>query len=180
MMPARPTPWKGHEILLTAVSQIHAADFTLVLLGIADAREKYYNHIEATVRKLGLESSVRLAKKSTDMPAAMMLADVVVMPSIEPEPFGRVAIEAQAMGRPVVAFDNGGAAESITDGETGFLAVPRDAASLAEKIDAALNLGPRQRKNWALRARAHIEADFTTAAMCRKTIAIYDQLLGKN
>ena len=52
---------------------------------------------------------MRLAEKSNDMPAALMLADVVVMPSIEPEPFGRVAIEAQAMGRPVVAFDHGGA-----------------------------------------------------------------------
>lgn len=180
MMPARPTPWKGHEILLQAVAQMPSPDFTLVLLGITDGSEKYYNHIEDMVRKLGLESIVRLAGKSTDMPASMMLADVVVMPSIEPEPFGRVAIEAQAMGRPVVAFEHGGAIESITDGVTGFLAQPNDAASLAQKIEQALALGPRQRKKFAETARAHIESDFTIAAMCEKTILIYDKMLRKN
>ena len=179
MMPARPTAWKGHAILLQAVSQMPDKEFTLVLLGIGDATEKYYDHIESLVRKLGLESMVRLARKSSDMPASMMLADVVVMPSIEPEPFGRVAIEAQAMGRPVVAFDHGGACESITDEETGFLAVPNDAASLAKKISQALALGPRQRKKFGAAARAHIEREFTVAAMCEKTVAIYDDLLKK-
>ena len=180
MMPARPSAWKGHEILLQAVAQMPDKDFTLVLLGIGDATEKYYNHIEGLVRKLRLESMVRLARKSSDMPASMMLADVVVMPSIEPEPFGRVAIEAQAMGRPVVAFDHGGACESITDEVTGFLAVPNDAASLAMKITQALALGPRQRKNFGAVARAHIESEFTVAAMCEKTVAIYDKMLKKN
>lgn len=179
MMPARPTAWKGHAILLQAVSQMPDKEFTLVLLGIGDATEKYYNHIESLVRKLGLESMVRLARKSSDMPASMMLADVVVMPSIEPEPFGRVAIEAQAMGRPVVAFDHGGACESITDEETGFLAVPNDAASLAKKISQALALGPRQRKKFGAAARAHIEREFTVTAMCEKTVAIYDEMLKK-
>ena len=180
MMPARPTAWKGHEILLKAVSKMADQNFTLVLLGIADGSDKYYNHIENLVRQLGLESIVRLAAKSSDMPASMMLADVVVMPSVEPEPFGRVAIEAQAMGRPVVAFDHGGTRESITDGETGFLAVPNDADSLAEKITQALALGPRQRKKFAQTARAHIEQDFTISTMCGKTIAIYETLLRKN
>ena len=180
MMPARPTAWKGHEILLKAVASMNNPNFTLVLLGIAEGSAKYYNHIENLVRQLGLESLVRLAAKSSDMPASMMLADVVVMPSIEPEPFGRVAIEAQAMGRPVVAFDHGGASESITDGETGFLAVPNNVDSLAEKITQALALGPRRRKNFAQIARAHIERDFTISTMCAKTIAIYETLLRKN
>lgn len=177
MMPARPTPWKGHEILLQAVAKMPQRDFTLVLLGINGASVKYYNQIDALIRRYGLESIVRLADASSDMPACLMLADVVVMPSIEPEPFGRVAVEAQAMGRPVVAFDHGGATESITDGLTGFLATPNDSNSLAEKITEALALGPRQRKKFALTARAHIEASFTIEMMCDKTIAIYDQLL---
>lgn len=177
MMPARPTAWKGHEVLLRAIAKMPSRDFTLVLLGIADANEKFYNHIDELVRKLGLESMVRLARASSDMPASMMLADVVVMPSIEPEPFGRVAIEAQAMGRPVVAFDHGGACESITDGVTGFLATPKDEASLAKKIQQALDLGPRQRKKFAQTAREHIEESFTIETMCAKTIAIYQTLL---
>ena len=177
MMPARPTAWKGHEILLQAAAKIPQKNFTLVLLGIADAKAKFYDSIELQVKRLGLESTVRLAEKSTDVPAAMMLADVIVMPSIEPEPFGRVAIEAQAMGRPVVAFDHGGATESIADGETGFLAEPHNVDSLADKITQALSLGPRQRKNFALKAIQHIEGEFTITKMCDNTIAIYETLL---
>lgn len=180
MMPARPTAWKGHEILLRAVAKMPERNFMLVLLGIVGAQDKFYQHIEGLVRQLGLESMVRLAEASKDMPAAMMLADVVVMPSIEPEPFGRVAIEAQAMGRPVVAFDHGGACESITNGETGFLAVPTDAHDLGQKIAQALALGPRQRKKFAATARSHIEASFTVETMCAQTIAIYDACLKKN
>ena len=179
MMPARPTAWKGHQVLLQAVAKMPKKDFTLVLLGIADGSQKFYDQISTMVARLGLQSMVRLAEKSTDMPAAMMLADVVVMPSIEPEPFGRVAIEAQAMGRPVVAFDHGGATESIQHGETGFLANAKDADHLAEMIETALALGPRQRKKLAQQARAAIEADFTTDIMCDKTIAIYDALLSE-
>ena len=177
MMPARPSPWKGHQILLQAVAKMPQKNFTLVLLGIADARPKFYDSIDVQVKRLGLESIVRLAEKSTDVPAAMMLADVIVMPSIEPEPFGRVAIEAQAMGRPVVAFNHGGATESITDGQTGFLAEPNNVDDLAEKITQALSLGPRQRKKLAEAAIAHIEGEFTITKMCDTTIAIYESLL---
>lgn len=180
MMPARPTAWKGHDILLRAVAKMPHKNFTLVLLGITGAKAKYYDQIESKVRQLGLESSVRLADKSNDMPAAMMLADVIVMPSVEPEPFGRVAIEAQAMGRPVVAFDHGGAVESITDGQTGYLAHPLDEQSLADKIQAALDLGPRQRKKFSQAARQHILDNFTVRRMCDQTIAIYDSLLTKS
>lgn len=177
MMPARPTAWKGHQALLQAVAKMPKKDFTLVLLGIANGSQKFYDQISTVVARLGLQSMVRLAEKSTDMPAAMMLADVVVMPSIEPEPFGRVAIEAQAMGRPVVAFDHGGATESIQHGETGFLTKAKDIDHLAEMIETALALGPRQRKKLAQQAREAIEANFTTDIMCDKTIAIYDKLL---
>ena len=177
MMPARPTQWKGHEILLRAVASMEEKNFVLVLLGIAEENEKFFESIQRLVRNLKLESVVRLAEKSSDMPASMMLADVIVMPSTTPEPFGRVAIEAQAMGRPVVAFDHGGACESITDGETGYLAKPNDVHALAEKISQALSLGPRRRKKFAQAARDHIEAQFAIEMMCDKTIAIYDSLL---
>ena len=176
-MHARPSAWKGHEILLRAVASMDEKNFVLVLLGIDAENRKFFDYIQQLVRNLGLESLVRLAQKSSDMPASMMLADVIVMPSTTPEPFGRVAIEAQAMGRPVVAFDHGGACESITDGKTGFLAKPIDVQSLADKISQALALGPRQRKNFAQAARNHIEARFTIDIMCDKTIAIYDSLL---
>ena len=98
--------------------------------------------------ELGLEGRFRLTPIVDDMPAALMVADVVVMPSITPEPFGRVALEAQAMGRPIVAFDHGGAVESIIPGKTGWLARPKDVKSLAEALVAALSLSRRNVKCW--------------------------------
>ena len=114
------------------------------------------------------------------MPAALMVADVVVMPSVTPEPFGRVALEAQAMGRPIVAFAHGGAVESIEHEKTGWLATPGDADSLAENLRAALILKPQARKAYALDARAHIETYFSTDQMCQKTLKIYRRMLAKN
>ena len=183
MMPARPTIWKGHKILLEAVSKLVAQNqteepsFQLVFLGVAPNDGKLYSALEQRIKSLGLESIVRLAERSSDMPASLMLADVVVMPSILPEPFGRVAIEAQAMGRPVVAFAHGGAVESIEDDITGFLATPSDSDALAEALQKAIALGPRKRKAFAANARAHIEAEFTTDIMCQKTITLYQKLL---
>jgi len=113
----------------------------------------------------------------TDMPAALMLADVVVMPSVTPEPFGRVAIEASAMGCPVVAFNHGGAAESIIDGETGWLAEPVEVDALAEAIKQALSLTKKNRKIMASHARKFIQDGFSSEKMCQSTIGVYVNLL---
>ena len=177
MLPARPTAWKGHKILLDAVAKMGRFDISVVLLGIAHDHSSYYEMMQRHVARLGIESLVRLAHKTNDMPASLMLADVVVMPSVEPEPFGRVAVEAQAMGRPIVAFAHGGAVESIIDRQTGFLAAPRDVDSLVKALEEGLSLGPRKRKKWAETARAHVTTHFTTKNMCDETLALYDKLL---
>ena len=109
-----------------------------------------------------------------------MVADVVVMPSITPEPFGRISLEAQAMGRPVVAFDHGGAVESIKHGQTGWLAIPGDAESLADCIRQALELQGASRQVLADKSRAHIERSFSTTRMCNETVKIYRRILQKS
>jgi glycosyltransferase involved in cell wall biosynthesis len=106
-----------------------------------------------------------------------MLADVVVSASTSPEGFGRIAAEAQAMGRPVVATDHGGSRETVVPGVTGWLTPPGDPAALAAAIGAALALGPEERDIWARRAIAHIAANFTRDAMCSRTIDVYEELL---
>ena len=111
------------------------------------------------------------------MPAAYMLADVVVSASTDPEGFGRVIVEAQAMGRPVVATDHGGARETIVPGVTGWLVPPRDPAALAAAIGEALSLGAGERDALARRASAHVAAHFTREAMCARTIDVYEELL---
>ena len=179
MLPARATEWKGHAPLIEAVARLEAKDVTLLLLGAGDGHSRFIERLRALAIKTGLDGRLRIASGTDDMPAALMLADVVAMPSTIPEPFGRVALEAQAMGRPVVAFKHGGAIESIQEGETGWLAEPNNVEDLARCLHLALKLGPRQRTIWAKRARAHVESAFSTQQMCEKTLEIYADFLQK-
>ena len=111
------------------------------------------------------------------MPAAYMLADVVVSASSDPEGFGRVIVEAQAMGRPVIATAHGGSCETIEQGLTGWLVPPRDPAGLARAIGEALSLGVDERERFARRTIAHVASRFTREAMCTRTIEVYEELL---
>ena len=119
------------------------------------------------IGRLGLVGMFRIVDHCADMPAAYMLSDVVVSASNEPEGFGRVIIEAQAMGRPVVATDHGGARETILPGVTGWLAAPGDPAALADAIGEALALDGEARSAFARRAISHIAAGFTQRADVR-------------
>ena len=177
MLPARPTSWKGHDILIEAVARLNRPEVTLILLGAGDGSSRFVTGLEQLARKTGLDGRLRIAASSNDMPAAFMLADVIAMPSIIPEPFGRVAVEAGAMGRPVVAFRHGGAVESVLDGKTGWLAAPADVDDLARALATALDLSETERARLAKRARAHITKFFSNEKMCQKTMEIYDKLL---
>lgn len=179
MLPARATSWKGHEILIQALAQLSDKDAILMLLGIEDGPPAYAEKLRTMAVLYGLGGRVRIGAGSRDMPAALMLADVVAMPSIKPEPFGRVAIEALAMGRPVVAFRHGGAVESIDEGRTGWLADPLLVDSLAEALQTALSLTPRKRRALAKDARQQMTDQFSKDMMCERTLAVYKSLLKK-
>jgi glycosyltransferase involved in cell wall biosynthesis len=111
------------------------------------------------------------------MPAAFMLADVIVAPSIEPEAFGRVAVEAQAMGRPIVASKLGAQTETIEDGTTGFLFTPGDGAALADAIARALALPSDQRQAMAKAGRERVLKTYSVEAMCTTTLKVYRDLI---
>ena len=179
MLPARATSWKGHEILIQALVQLSDKDAILMLLGIEDGPPAYAEKLRTMAVRYGLGGRVRIGAGSRDMPAALMFADVVAMPSIKPEPFGRVAIEALAMGRPVVAFRHGGAVESIDEGRTGWLADPLLVDSLAEALQTALSLTPRKRRALAKDARQQMTDQFSKDMMCERTLAVYKSLLKK-
>jgi glycosyltransferase involved in cell wall biosynthesis len=106
-----------------------------------------------------------------------MLADVVVSASLDPEAFGRVAVEAQAMGRPTIATDHGGARETLVDGETGWLVPPGNARALARALEAALAIDAAEREALAARAMARVRARYSKEAMCAATLAVYRELL---
>jgi glycosyltransferase involved in cell wall biosynthesis len=177
MLPARLTRWKGAELLLDAMAALPDKASYCVLVGADQGRQTYAAALVSRAERLGLGGRVRFAGHCDDMPAALMLADVVVSASLKPEPFGRAVIEAQAMGRPVVVSDHGGAAETVQPGVTGWRVPPGDAAALAEALRHALSLDADERAALAERARDSVLTYFTTASMQQATLAVYRELL---
>lgn len=176
MLPGRLTGWKGAELLLQAAARMKRQDFYCVLVGGGSPRLSQTLIDQA--EQLGLAQRLRLAGHCDDMPAALMLADLVVCPSTKPEPFGRTVIEAQAMARPVIAADHGGAVETIADGDTGWRVKPGDAGALAEVMEFALNLPAEHRAILGQTARAAVLEHYTTQAMQAATLAVYREVLG--
>lgn len=177
MLPGRLTRWKGAALLLEACARL-ARDREFLLLAVGSDRNRNLRaELEQKAVKLGLGGRFAAVGDCDDMPAAFMLADVVVSASLEPEGFGRVIGEAQAMGRPVVAAAHGGALEQVDDGETGFLFKPGEVESLAVGLRRALDLPSEERAALAERAVEHVRANFSKALMCRRTLEVYDELL---
>lgn len=177
MMPGRLTRWKGHHVLIEAMALLDRPDVFCVLIGSDQGRTEYRAELETAIAQRGLEGRVRILDHCDDMPAAYMLSTVVVSASTDPEGFGRVPVEAQAMGRPIIATDHGGAQETIRRGETGWLIPPNDPATLSKAIGEALSLSQQQRAILATRAMAHIAENFTREQMIDRTLEIYAELL---
>ena len=176
MLPGRMTRWKGHEVLIEALRRLGRRELRCLIVG--GGGERYRAALEARLRRDPSPSAVGFVDECRDMAAAYMLADVVVSASTDPEGFGRVIVEAQAMGRPVIATAHGGALETVRPGETGWLVPPGDPGALAAAIAEALDLAPEARFELARRAEAHVRANFTVERMTGQTIAIYEELLG--
>ena len=178
MMASRPAMWKGYFILIEALSKVNN-NFQCVLIGAADGDYKFQNLLIKKIIKFKLEGKVKLVKSSKDIPAAMILGDIIVMPSITPEPFGRIIVEAQALGKIPIAFDHGGPSETIIDGKTGFLAEPISADSLAEKISLALSLKASKRKKMGDNSKKFVFKNFSHKRMCNLTLSLYKQCLAE-
>lgn len=177
MLPGRLTRWKGHHVLIEAIEKLDRPDIFCVMIGSDQGRSEYRKELEETITKKDLGSKIRIVDHCNDMPAAYMLSTVVVSASTDPEGFGRVPVEAQAMGRPIVATDHGGAQETIVRGQTGWLVPPNDSAALAKAIEEALSLNPMQRAVLATRSMAHVAAHFTREKMAEATLGVYAELL---
>lgn len=177
LMPGRITRWKGQDVLLAALAKIKDKSFFCVLMGDDAGHPAFRRELEEKIIKYGLAGKARIAPNTASMAEAYMLASVVVAPSIEPEAFGRIPVEAQAMGKPIIATDHGGFRETIIDGETGWLVKPGDADALARKLAMALELSAEEREAWGIRARQHAVDYFSSDLMKHKTINVYSELL---
>ena len=177
LLPARLSRWKGQDILIAALRWIRTPGLVVVLAGPLKNRDRYVRQLQAQAAALGLTDRVRFVGNCDDMPAGLALADIVVSASTEPEGFGRTVIEAQAMRRPIVATDHGGAAETVEHGITGWRVTPGDPVALAAAIDRIIGLPAAERAAVGLAAREAVLARYTTEAMQRATLSVYAELL---
>ena len=184
LLPARLTSWKGHMVAIEAAAHLVGQGFagkadglTLVCCGGAQGRDDYEKALRDRIDELGVRGMVHLVGECEDMLAAYNWADVVISPSVRPEAFGRVAVEAGAMGKPVIAAAHGGALETVIEGETGFLTEPGDSKALAEAINRIAAMSEEER--WAMgeNGRARAMSVYSAKAMCDATLRAYADLL---
>jgi glycosyltransferase involved in cell wall biosynthesis len=187
LLAARLAPRKGHKKLVEAAQQLLAdglSDTKFIFAGDDQGHNAYVKDLDAAIAKAGLASFVRRTGHCADMPAALLAAALVVVPSTEPETFGRVAAEAQAIGTPIVMSDLGAAPEVVLappevaeEERTGWRVPPGDTRALCEAMHAALALGATARDALSARARAHVLQRFSVARMQAETLAAYAALL---
>jgi glycosyltransferase involved in cell wall biosynthesis len=189
--PARLTGWKGQMTVVAAAGILHSRgllrDAVVIFAGEAQGRDGYLRTLRERIATLDLNSQVRLVGHVEDMPAALCLAHVTIVASTEPEAFGRVTVEAQSMGSPVIATRIGAPPETVLAEPssrpsriTGWLVAPGDAAMLAGRVAAALSMSAQEHSDLGKRARLHVLDHFTLDAMKRETLRVYDQLLGSD
>ncbi len=190
LLAARLTAWKGQRVLIDAakiLKQKGFHDVRYVLAGDEQGRTGYARDLDERISSAGLDGIVRRVGHCADMPAAFLASDVVCVPSIEPEAFGRSAVEAQAMGVPVVVTNIGAAPETVlappqaSESErTGWRVQPGDPQALAAAIAQTLTLGASQRDALAVRARRHVERHFSVETMCARTLDVYADVFARD
>lgn len=179
MLPGRLTRWKGQIKLIEAVRQLNRRDIRCLLVGGDQGRVAYRRELENLIDHYELGEVVRIVDHCDDMPAAYMLSDVVVSASTEPEAFGRIMIEAQALGRPVIASNHGGARETILEGESGWMFPTGDVDALAKILEKALSLSEEERLSLSKKAISHVSNNFSKKAMGDKTLNVYLEILAE-
>ena len=182
LLPGRLTDWKGHTVLIEAAQRLQATEglpaLRVALVGDAQGRTTYEEGLRRMIEEADLTRVVSLAGPMDDMPAAYAWSDIVVSASVRPEAFGRVAVEAMAMARPVIATAHGGSLETVADGETGTLVPPGDADALAEAI-GALARDPDARAAMGQRGRRRAVSRYSTDAMVTATLRVYASLINR-
>jgi glycosyltransferase involved in cell wall biosynthesis len=183
LLPARLARRKGHGVLIAAAKILKEEgrrDIAYILAG-DEERDSSVREIDRAIADAGLSGVVRRVGHCADMPAALLASACVVAPSIEPEAFGRIAVEAQAMGAPVVVSNLGASPETIVATpagmRTGWLVPPQRPDALAGAIAEALDLGAAAREALSTRARRHVQQRFSVERMCAATICLYESLI---
>ncbi len=182
LLPGRLTGWKGHREAIAAAAALYSggvSNWRMVFAGDPQGRDGYVAELKQLIASNDLDGRVTMVGHCSDMPAAFALSNITIAPSNEPEAFGRVAAEAGAMGLPAVGSSIGAQGEIIVDGVTGLIVPPSDPAALSTAIAKLLAMGPEGRKIMGQKAKARVLDRFTTSALQKATLSVYEGLLGQ-
>ena len=181
LLPGRLASWKGQEMFIEALyltnKEMPKKNFTAVILGSDQGRKVYKKKLIRLVEQYRLQNHIRFIDKCELMPLAYKVSDIVVSSSIEPEAFGRVPVEAQAMEKPIIASNIGGSTETIVDDKTGFLFESGKSEALSKKLIHVLNLDESTLKFIGIEGRKNVVKKFNVEKMCFSTYSEYKKII---
>ena len=181
LLPGRLTAWKGQEVFIEAINLVNIElgyeAFNVVILGSDQGRDLYKKKLIRLTEQYRMTKQVKFIDHCKDMALAYKISDIVVSASIEPEAFGRVAVEAQSMEKPIIASNIGGSNETVVDEKTGFLFDSNNAKSLSEKIIKILSMDKTSLKSIGTEARKNIIQKFNVEKMCFSTYSEYKRII---
>ena len=181
LLPGRLTYWKGQEKFIESlnilIEDYGVTNFQAIILGSDQGRKVYSKKLINLVQRYSLNKKIKFFQHCKEMPLAYSLADVVVSTSIEPEAFGRVSVEAQSMGKPIIASNIGGSKETIINKKTGFLYKHDDPRELAKILNTVIQLTPEELKFIGNEGRKNITKKFDVETMCQSNLKEYKRLI---
>tara|TARA_B100000427_G_scaffold121964_1_gene101545 strand:- start:243 stop:1397 length:1155 start_codon:yes stop_codon:yes gene_type:complete len=181
LLPGRLTSWKGQELFIEAINLVNTElgyeAFYGIILGSDQGRDLYKKKLIRLTEQYRMMNQIKFIDSCKDMALAYKISDIVVSASIEPEAFGRVAVEAQSMEKPIIASNIGGSNETIIDDKTGFLFETGNSKALSQKILKVLSLDETSLKTIGIEGRKNIIQKFNVEKMCFSTYSEYKRIL---
>ena len=180
LLPGRLTYWKGQDLFIEAINVLiedyNKSNFQAIILGSDQGRNVYSKKLFGLVQRYQLNKKIKFINSCNEMPTAYSLSDIIVSSSIEPEAFGRIAVEAQAMEKPIVASDIGGAKETVVNGKSGFLYKSKDPRELAKVLNNVIELDKEALYSIGKEGRRNVTKRFDVEQMCKTTFTEYKKL----
>ena len=181
LLPGRLTRWKGQEMFIEAINLLKKKykkeNIQIIILGSHQGRKVYFKKLISLVDKYGIKKDVHFLEHYNEMPVVYYISDLVVSSSIEPEAFGRISVEAQAMRKPILASNHGGSKETILDGKSGFLFDNNNPDSLAENLNKLIEMDKDKLQSIGNEGRKNILKKFDVEKMCYSTYLEYKKLI---
>ena len=183
LLPARLTRWKGHEVVIKAIGLLKKEEFfkniICLFAGNQKGSERYIQNLKEIIASLSLDDKIKLIGQVENMPLAYQASNIILSPSIQPEPFGRIPIEAQASGKIIISSNAGAVKETIRSGQnsTGFKVKPNSSEELAHQIKLVIKMKDEDLQEIKKRAILNVKNNFSLETMCKKTLEVYNRLL---